>query len=263
MPTSGLAAFLAKRVGPADDAEFDKRYREFELNRQKIAKRFGSRKRPKKNAYQPSLVLKGHKGKITSVAWSPDGKKIASGDSGVFDDEFKPLPATVKVWDATSGKELRTIENPKIVAYSIDWSPDSTRLAIKGGGFVSMDGEQSPGTLSVVDVVSGKQLISVEAASGNLFVGEAVAWSPDGKSLAAISGEDVVVWEAATGKRLRTLKYAETDRSVLSICWNPDGSRIAVGCDEEFVEIREVSTGKIVKKLQGEVGLSSVPLLLR
>ncbi|MBQ17465.1 MAG: hypothetical protein CMJ65_10105 [Planctomycetaceae bacterium] len=255
MPTSGQAAFLAKRVGSADDAEFDKRYREFDLNRQKIAKRFGSRKRAKKNAYQPSLVLKGHKGKITSVAWSPDGKKIASGDSGVFDDEFKPLPASVKVWDAASGKELRTIENPKIVAYSIDWSPDSTRLAIKGGGFVSMDGEQSPGTLSVVDVVSGKQLISVEAASGNLFVGEAVAWSPDGKSLAAISGEDVVVWAAATGKRLRTLKYAETDRSVLSICWNPDGSRIAVGCDEEFVEIREVSTGKIVKKLQGEVGL--------
>ena len=64
--------------------------------------------------------------------------------------------------------------------------------------------------------------------------------------------------EAATGKRLRTFKYTETVRSALDIFWNPDGSRISVACDEEFVEIREVSTGKIVKKLQDEVGLKIV-----
>ena len=71
----------------------------------------------------PKLLytLEGHEGWVASVAWSPDGSKLASGG---FDE-------TIRVWDAASGKEIYTLELEGHEGWvsSVAWSPDGSKLA--------------------------------------------------------------------------------------------------------------------------------------
>ena len=77
---------------------------------------------------EPILTLKGHTGRITSVAISPDGRRLASAAEKLNE------PAQVKVWDAATGQEICTITataDPKSVE-RITFSPDGSRLASAG-----------------------------------------------------------------------------------------------------------------------------------
>jgi WD40 repeat protein len=64
-------------------------------------------------------TLKGHRGWVISVVWSPDGSRLAS---------FAPDDRTVRLWDPTSGTLLHTLDHTDQVT-SVVWSPDGSRLA--------------------------------------------------------------------------------------------------------------------------------------
>jgi WD40 repeat protein len=64
-------------------------------------------------------ALTGHTGPVDSVAWSPDGKELASGS----DDK------TIMVWDVASGKLQATLTGHTGSVYSVAWSPDGEQLA--------------------------------------------------------------------------------------------------------------------------------------
>ncbi|RYP30214.1 hypothetical protein DL767_006361 [Monosporascus sp. MG133] len=64
-------------------------------------------------------TLEGHSGRVTSVAFSPDGSRIVSGS----------YDHTIKIWDAKSGKEVRTLEGHGDSATSVAFSPDGNRIA--------------------------------------------------------------------------------------------------------------------------------------
>ena len=68
---------------------------------------------------QPVTTLKGHTDPVTSVAFSPDGKRIVSGS----DDK------TVKVWDAHTGQEIRTLKGHTNWVLSVAFSADGKRIA--------------------------------------------------------------------------------------------------------------------------------------
>ena len=65
------------------------------------------------------LTLKGHSGTVYSVAFSPDGKRLATGSGD----------RTVKLWDAATGQELLTLKGHSDNVYSVAFSPDGKRLA--------------------------------------------------------------------------------------------------------------------------------------
>ena len=111
------------------------------------------------------LTLNGHSESGTPVAWSPDGKRLATGS----DDK------TAKVWDAASGQELLTLRGHTGAVYSVAWSPD---------GQAAGDGEFGP---YGEGVGRGQREGIADPAAATTATCHSVAWSPDGKRLATAS----------------------------------------------------------------------------
>src|SRR5262249_31181169 len=132
------------------------------------------------------LTLKGHTGAFPagrSVAFSPDGKRLASAS---FD-------RMVKVWDAQTGQDLLALKGHTSWVYCVAFSPDGKRLASCGGYGAK-----------IWDAQTGQNLLALHEHTGELFD---VAFSPDGKRLACASDDKTVkVWDARTGRELLTCK---------------------------------------------------------
>jgi len=164
--------------------------------------------------------LRGHKGAVTAVAFSPDDRLLASGSAD----------NTVKLWDAATGKEVRTLDGHKNRVTGVAFSPDGERLATASADH----------TLRLWETATGKELLSLQGHVGPVTC---VAYSPDGRHVASGSEDTSVrVWEADTGRKvleftahhcaIRAVAFASDSKTVASIGGPPN---LGEGPEGEFI----------------------------
>jgi WD40 repeat protein len=177
---------------------------------------------------QDTVTLKEHTDYVSSVAWSIDGKQIASG--GLGGDQ------TVKIWNATTGQCTFTFKEQRSIT-SVAWSPDSKRV-VSGS---------ADGPVKVWEAKTGHVTLRVNPHSKRV---SSLAWSRDGERIASASHDGTLkVWDATTGQESFTLK-GHTDY-VKSVAWSRDGKQIVTGSNDGSVKVWDATTGKETLSLPG------------
>ncbi|MDE0522431.1 MAG: caspase family protein [Boseongicola sp.] len=161
----------------------------------------------------------GHRGDVDHVAFSPDGRIVATTSSG-----------NVHFWEIETGRELRVLHGG---AKEVAFSPDGRMLATVSGGDVQF-----------WDVETGQELQHLELGIDNEFDRiTAIEFSPDLKFLAAgtFAGE-VPLWDIGAGREPRVL-HARDGSRVGAVAFSPDSRRLAAGTFAGKVALWDIGTG--------------------
>lgn len=171
-----------------------------------------------------------------SVAFSPDGAILASGSY-----------TSARLWRVSDGTLVQML--PIVEGYradSVTFSPDGTLLA---SGSCELDaGRSVHQTVRLWRVSDGVLLYSL-GGSGRCDDVQDAAFSPDGALLASGGGNEVYLWQVATGTRLRRLEWA--GGWVTSLAFSPDGATLAAGNEAGVVQLWRVSDGTRLHTLKG------------
>lgn len=175
-------------------------------------------------------VKAAHLSLVESLAYSPDGKYLASGGY-----------QEVKLWDGASGELRRTVPGFADRVVCLAFSPDGKLLAC-GGGAPTQDGE-----LKLVEVESGKvvQDLKTNGHSDTVF---GVQFSPDGKLLVSGGADKFVkTFEVATGKFLKA--FEGHTHHVMGVGFSADGKLIASAGADNVVKIWDYEKGEQVRTI--------------
>jgi eukaryotic-like serine/threonine-protein kinase len=143
---------------------------------------------------------------VASVAFSPDGKLIASGS----------YDYTVKIWNADTGAEVMTMKKHSSLVSDVAFSADGKRLA----------SASSDGTIRLCDVATGSEPLILKGHESEVF---SVAFSPDGKRIVSGSKDETIrIWDAATGTEVQRLLVSGT---VWGLSFSPDGKTLAAASE--------------------------------
>ncbi|MEV4470238.1 serine/threonine-protein kinase [Nonomuraea sp. NPDC049504] len=215
----------------------------------------------------PALVLAGQEDTVDDVAFGPGGDLLATaaGDR-------------VRLWDARTGRQLRTLDNPWPDPRTVAFAPAGDRVATSCDRdaclFDPRTGRSVKGMTGHTDALrelafsrDGRLLASasrdgtarlwaaetgehLRTLTGHLGDVSAVAFAPDGQSLATAAGETIRRWDVTTGEQLAEL-VPERDTTLHALAFAPDGSTFASGDASGDVFVWDARTNRLRHALRG------------
>ena len=160
---------------------------------------------------------------VAAVAFSPDGKWLASGIYG-----------RVTVWDLGSASPAKVLTNVLGAVNDLKFSPDGKLLAVAGGQ------PSARGDLRLFDTAEWKL---VHSLGGHLDTVSGVAFSPDGTKIVSASFDKTVrLWDVKTAKVLHT--FTGHSDSVYAVAFSPSGTWYTTASKDRTGRIIDVATGK-------------------
>jgi WD40 repeat protein len=214
---------------------------------------------------------------IHSVAFSPDGCYLASGDFNgdirlwdtrthqlrsilrghtnwvqavTFDPDSRTLASggfdcTVRLWDVNTGKCLLTFAERTQAIRSLAFSPDGNIL-VSGSDDILVSGSDDC-TVRLWDIKTGECLQIFAEYNKAVY---SVTFSPDGKTIVS-GGVDgnIRLWHVRDGRCFKT--WVSHQGRVFSVAFSPDGSTIASGGDDATVKLYDASTGECLRTCLG------------
>jgi WD40 repeat protein len=203
-----LEAQKPKKVGEPDLRGFESRYLE-------------------QLCYLDLRTLRGHGTWLRCVAFSPDGRLVASGSE---DHE-------ILIWNSADGQLIRSLPESGLSVSSLAFSPDGRYL---------VSATDDPG-IKLWDVLAWKRVRTMEGHTNRV---KAVAFSPNGKHIVSGSADRTLrVWDRATGKEVYSRHTGGS--SIRSIAFSPAGNRLATTSPDGTIRIWETELWKEILKVEG------------